>query len=355
MNFKYLYTSAIVGGALFFAGCVTPSFMPKSDAEKLVATPTATVLERSAEINEIVNEQKLIVALTSETINFYGEIPEILANRLSHIGTTDVALIYENQYFNSSKYQEMLQNLVTSCNEKNINVWLQLSLSDATWTRSSNYLVRKIIHPADAVIGDLADSVLKYQGKHPTAQLSGIIFDFNVDFFYAGNPKLPTGQLYNWSSASWGIGQDNDLIIQMGVKTIAELKEALPTTEFSIRVPVEALEKAQAGELTNSSINDFLAIAPQVIINISENSSGKYVARYNDIVKSIDNQADNQVLLSLTLASHIENADQALRRRSFEQFMLGLKAVVTGCDKNSAFGGVLITPFSSLEDIIEKN
>ncbi len=343
--------------ALLTAGCASFTFIPAENAARILPKTDGLLTTRAESFKALIAPGGRNGAfLSSETVSFFGMIPDDLANRLAMLGINEAYVRYDRDFFADSDYSEVLAGLIAAMKKHGIAVYLAVRMSDGMWKRSENCIRRNWIDPlVDEVIKHFAPRLARFQDSYPESNFDGVLFEFDVEAFDKSNLSMPTGQIYGWSVSSYGPGQDNDLLVQSGFEMLNKIKAKLADRElklkYGVAAPSHIPEQQAAGKLTKGSVADFLAVADFAIFDTRESGSADIVAKAETLLKAAP---AGRVGVWLPLSRHAETGVPALRRRSFKQFCVGLGNVVGSCAKLPAYRGAAFDNFDALQDIWEK-
>jgi len=344
--------------------------VPAEDAAKILPATEGELESRASQLAELLkNDRETAVFIGREILSFYAHLPEELAERLAMFGIRRVYVSYDREFFTGSGYRNMLFEVVSALHAKDMQVCIAVNMSDNMWHRSGNVLWRTFIDPRHDELDTVAEEIVDYQRKcvkkeRPGAMFDGYMLIFNVESLTAGASDTPTGEIYGWGEQSYGKGQDNDMIIQKAFAMLphfhekfeqakADHPEELGRMELSsaVAAPVYIVEKAEAGELSVGTLEDFRAAADVVYFDPCEGTSGNMAKR---LAPLLEKSEKDKVGLWMPLSRHAETGQPALRRRSFKQFAVGLESVNSKCAANAGYRGVLFDEFAALQDIWEK-
>jgi len=343
--------------ALLAAGCASFTFIPAEDASRILPETGGTLSERAGEFKALISKGKHNGAFVSdETVRFFAQIPDDLANRFEMLGLNEAYICYNRKFFADANYSEAISGLIAAMKKRNITVYLSIKMSDGIWKRSQNCFRRNWIDPlVDEVIKHFAPRLAQFQAEYPESNFDGVLFEFDVQSFSKSNVALPPGQLYGWSENSYGRGLDNDLLVQSGFAMLAKIKAKLADRnaklEYGVAVPSYIPEKQAAGELTKGSVADFLAAADFAIFDTRESGSADIVSKAGALLRGAPAQ---KIGIWLPLSRHAETGVPALRRRTFKQFCVGLENVIDSSDELPAYRGAAFDNFDALLDIWER-
>ncbi|MEA4862919.1 MAG: hypothetical protein AB7F40_07525 [Victivallaceae bacterium] len=343
--------------ALLAAGCASFKFIPADNATKILPKTDARLTQRAAELKAMIAKGGHNGAfLSGETVSFFGMIPDDLAKRLEMLGLNEAYVRYDRDFFADSDYADVLSGLIAAMKRRGITVYLAVKMSDGVWKRSDNCFRRNWIDPlVDEVVKHFAPRLAGFQEDYPEGSFDGVMFEFDMEAFDKSNLDMPPGQIYGWSDTSYGLGQDNDLLVQSGFEMLAKIKAKLAAREmkliYGVAAPSYIPEKQAAGELTKGSVSDFLATADFAIFDTRESGSNDIVRKADALLK---NAPAHKVGVWLPLSRHAETGVPALRRRSFKQFCVGLGNVIGSCAGLPAYRGAAFDGFDALQDIWEK-
>lgn len=344
----WLYTGAVI----MAAGCSSPDFLSREQAETILPAVTAELESRAAEFrSEMAKNAAAGAFVNGETLNFFAGMPDVLAERLAMLGINEVYVAYDGEFFADGSYQSVLGDLLMELKKHNISARLAFKMSDTVWKRSPNFIVRNLIDPKHDILEEIMDELNGFNRAYPDAPFTGVVFDMNVEAFSGHNLAVPGGQIYGWGENTFGIGRDNDMLMKDGFAILEKLKAGLPGIDIGCLFSSELNTFAQEGKLSVGKVSDFAAAADTLFIRVDASASAEIVRAAAALLPQ---SGDKQSSLYLELAVHAENNRPALRRRSFRQFMTGLNAVNSGCGAYPEFRGMAFDSFAGLEDIWEK-
>ena len=126
----WLYTGAVI----MAAGCSSPDFLSREQAETILPAVTAELESRAAEFrSEMAKNAAAGAFVNGETLNFFAGMPDVLAERLAMLGINEVYVAYDGEFFADGSYQAMIGNLLMELQKHNITAQLAFKMRDTVW------------------------------------------------------------------------------------------------------------------------------------------------------------------------------------------------------------------------------
>ena len=98
----WLYTGAVI----MAAGCSSPDFLSREQAETILPAVTAELESRAAEFrSEMAKNAAAGAFVNGETLNFFAGMPDVLAERLAMLGINEVYVAYDGEFFADGTYR----------------------------------------------------------------------------------------------------------------------------------------------------------------------------------------------------------------------------------------------------------
>ena len=315
---------------------VTQLVADRADALAQVwkADPVRSVLLRESDLEYYRNNRKgLLVRLRLMRVNF-------------------VCIAVETAGLFSGDSRRMLLETVTDLGGAGIRCGLALSPYRFQPSRPMPILLR--LNGLDKPFEEVFDSALRLNGDLPeNCRLTGILIRADVHRFNEGNPDLPPGQLYRWRETDYGIGSDNDIMMQDFLRNLAEWRTRAAAQQMKLAVAIPALyhEKASAKELSKGTVKDFLAVADHVIVL---GYGGKPSLYLGSLRRALTGTEGKKVCCGMVLSGHVSESSGAIRRRDWDDFLRIVTAVHESIAPMPGYGGMLLIPWQSIELLQER-
>ena len=332
-------------------GCGS-KFMPRDTALISIPQLSDTLAERADNFSSLMaTEPGNAFVLSTATMLFYGEIPDVLAQRVALLGAKEVWVDYDRENFTSGNYQKMLAALLADLSGRGISCGVRITLSETLWQRPNNVFVRTIFNRQRDIFSEIANNIAAFNRANPTAAFTVAVLNMNVTDFHVDNLAIPQGVLFGWSESNFDKNLDNDQLMLWAFDRLAQLRNTLPNVRLGAQIAIEVIDRAEAGDLSVGRVADFNAVSDFMAVSINADASRVINQRLPSVLKKAP---ENRVLLYLELAPHQWNNRPALHRHSYRQFSIGLNAVLESNRAFPAFRGVTLDNFALLEDIWEK-
>lgn len=326
-----------------FSGCRNIS----PDVEDLMLS--ARMKERAKALKTIVASCKEFgVYIAEPSRKVYAKMPEILASRCKMLGVTDVYLKISMQRYNKDGvYAQELRQLARRMKQNNILVWIILdNVSFFTWADKLG------IDGEDDITADSVEELIGVAGDTfaEKGRVAGILLVVKPEQMNKSNPHLPSNLLYSWSPDKYGIGNDNDTIMDYSFKIIRAVKRYAGKTQVILVISHFLHEDQQSGKLSLGNINEFLAHSDRIIItdftskfkNVRLQAENELRAAKKPLSISICMQMDTDAINGNSYGSAINSKDWAY-------IMRGFKYIIRKAKVFPAFRGLTIYNYAGLE------
>ena len=327
---------------LAVAGCSTPPrpVMPVTPPPHLAETAVT-----SARINQF---REITKNFKTRGIGVFPEAfrgrytPAEIAERIQQLGfnraycyiTTETAL------------DEHLTALLREFGKRSIPAEIVVFQRDYYRKIHANQMIRPLIiqYPT---LKDTVKKIIKFNTALPedVKKLSGITIIAGAHNFTDNHVERSFGQLYAWAENRYGIGRDNDMLMRQffdELKAISAFKNLLPLT---VGIPDFYHDKAQSGELSCGTVNDFSKFGKVMVINHG-NVATQLVKRAEDELK---NPQKTAVLIAVNLNNHTAQKTGGLRRRDWNDFCRALTYAGKNFSAYSTFDGMIVSPLALIE------
>ncbi|MFA7230462.1 MAG: hypothetical protein WC071_04270 [Victivallaceae bacterium] len=346
--------------SLLFAALTTLLLLSSCATPKLVK-PIQPV---SVEMQELAKEFKAAISgsketgvvLTGSSIDFYEEIPEELALRLSMLGIGRTYLKIEPETLDDDQTADNLHGIIAALSRKNIQS--NFIISDYLFYASGITHDSLQEYPdGKAVIHETAKRIMRFnrQADEDGEKISGVTLIVNPHRIRPDGADTPRGLLYAWNDKSYGKSMDNDMLMRQSFDIIQQLTTELESLPLSVEIANFYHDQTVAGKLSIGQVNDFLKHSQYLIITAFDKSSKQIVARAAEELKKC--QSPNSIVVGVRTDSRLfgdYTEAQSLSRKKWKAFAKSVKTVVSRCSKDSAFRGICFYSFDGLEQVWER-
>ena len=328
---------------LSFAGCSTPErnvmpgAMPPVPAEAAVAT----------------GRTKQFCAITAAfKTRGVGIYPEAFAGRYTpvEIAGRIQALGFNRAYCcitTEKSLNDQLIALLRELDKRNIAAEIVIYQRDYYRRVHTNQLLRSLVFYQYPTMKEVIQKVIEFNNELPedVKKLAGITVVAGAHEFTNANVERSHGQLYAWDDKRYGIGKDNDMLMQQLFTLLQEIAALPGLPALTIAIPDFYHEKAISGELSRGTVNDFRKIGKVMVIN-SGNVATKLVKQSVDELKYSNGKP---LIIAITLAGHTAKKEGKLRRRDWNDFCRTLDYAGKNFRQYPAFDGVVVSPLAVIE------
>ncbi len=254
-----------------------------------------------------------------------------------------------------SYLNEQLKNYLKVAGHSKLTTELVIQQVDYFRIFRGGSLVRPLI-PEHTNLLEIINKILEFNNELPASdRIGGITVIISPHSFTATSSRRPKDLVYAWSEKTYGLGLDNDMLMQ---HTFNELIEIAITTEgipLTIGMPDFYDDLASLEKISIGRVDDFLAIAPGRTRVLLLNSGNKA----SDAIETIDRELkesrqSDRILVQLSLASHTSVKSGALRRRDWNDFIQNLQYLAGQWCPIPSFAGIVIDPFAFFELIYQE-
>lgn len=339
----------------FFAGCLILLFgmttgcqSRQAEAPKDV-TLTSRMKIRAKNLKQIVvkcNEFGIYLDETSRKV--YAKKPEILASRCNILGVTDLYLTVSiERYGEDDTYADQLRNLAKRMKQRGIRVWIILDkVSFFTWAEK---LGKDSEHD---ITGDSVEDIIGFAGDTfaEKGRVAGILLVVKPEKMNNSNPDLPSNLLYSWGEDKYGIGKDNDTIMDYSFKIIRAVKRYAGKTQVILVVPHFIHDDKLSGKLSSGDINEFLAHSDRIII--SDFASKFKKVRLQAETELRDAKKPNSISICMKMDTDAINGNsygEAVNSKDWAYTLRGFQYIIRRAKAFPAFRGIVIYDYAGLE------
>jgi hypothetical protein len=338
----------------FFAGClmlmlclVSGCRTSQIDAEDVMLT--SQMKTRAATLKAIMSKCKGFgVYIDEASRKVYAKTPEIIASRCRILGITDTYLTVSiERYEDDDVYAKQIRNLVARMKQNNVRTWIILDkVSFFTWadklgSNRENEITEEAV---EDIIGFAGDAFAE------RGNVAGILLVVKPDKMNNSNPDLPSSLLYSWGEDKYGIGNDNDTIMDYSFKIISAVKRYAGKTQVILVIPHFLHEKKRAGQLSHGDINQFLAKSDQVII-IDFNSKFKNVRSQVEAELQAAKKP-HSINICMKMDTDAINGNpygEAVNSKDWAYIMRGFQYIIRKAERFPSFRGITIYDYAGLE------
>ena len=287
----------------------------------------------------------------------YAEAPDALSERLRNFGVKCVYLTLENRGALSGKGFSEILRTVTALGDAGLRCNLVLYPHEILPERAHAAPLRWF--SKDDPFSDLLDLAVRINSRLPEKHpVCGITVWSGVHRLNLSHPRLPAGLLYRWDESDYGIGSDNDLLMQDFFRHLPDWKQkaAEHHLEFTVAVPSFYIERAGSGDLSVGNMSDFLKTADKVLVL-------GYGAKPSIYLQSLrkafpggheTGRIQGRILCGMVLADHVSDNRESIRRRDWNDFVRILQAMHADLAQKPDFGGMVLMPFDGIELLLER-
>jgi len=326
-----------------FSGC--QSIRKNVDDELL----SSRMKERAVGLKQIMASCKEFgVYIDEPSRKVYAKTPEILASRCNMLGITDVYLkVSIKRYDRDGGYAKELRQLASRMKQHNILVWIILdNVSFFTWADKLGS------DGEDDITADNVEKVIGVAGDTfaEKGRVAGILLVVKPEQINNSNSALPSNLLYSWGPDKYGIGNDNDTIMNYSFKIIRAVKRYAGKTKVILVVPHFLHDDKRNGKLSSGHINEFLAHSDRVIIT-----------DFTSKLKNVRLQAETELEAankpqSVTICMQMDtdaingnSYGEAINSKDWAYIMRGFKYTIRKAKIFPAFRGITIYNYAGLE------
>lgn len=333
-------------GVLLAAGCASAPPPEKADEP----TPEELrIAARSAELAELM--RPLPIRTTMLKLPASPLAPEEahrLLRTIQECGFNRLALTVDRlSAFEDPGEDDALEGLLTAAAEYDVPVELVLRQKDFVRQFRGNAFLR-LFRSETANLPEAAGIAAEFIADQEEAvRPVGVTVVIEPHLFTSGAVGRPQGELFAWSEKSYGPGLDNDQLMTTALNELSESVAALAPLPVAVGIADFYQEKAAAGELSRGTMEDFLKIAPQVVIYNSGNKPSELFKTVEDELAAASRE--NSVLIAVTIAPHTAITSGALRRRDWRDLTRALNYAIEKWQAYPAFGGLVVGPFPLIE------
>ncbi|MBE6388905.1 MAG: hypothetical protein E7043_01880 [Lentisphaerae bacterium] len=340
MKFSWFICLAI----LFISGCghtpvrhVYPAALPPETAEPAVSAARAEAFKKV-----------LAPAAVRGVVLYPSAFGERFDDRT--ILQTVSRLGFNRIYCHLTSEQQLddrLTGFLTAAGKYDIPVEIVFSQADFYRRYRGNRLIRNCLIQYPDITGAV-EELIEYQQELPeNVKISGVTVILTPHLFNGDNVERIQGKIYSWSDDRYGIGRDNDMLMQESL-TLAGKIAALPgIMPLTIAIADFYHDRAAAGELSCGKVTDFFAPAKKVAVISSGNLPSKLPGNVSDELAAAP--AGKKILIFVPLAEHTSVDNGKLRRRNWNDFQRSINNLIRKSAASPAFGGVIISPLSVVE------
>ncbi len=319
----------------------------RKDADDVMLTPRMKT--RAAGLKKIVAScREFGVYIDEPSRKVYAKTPEILASRCKILGITDVYLkISIKRYNKDGIYARELRQLASRMKQCNIAVWIILdNVSFFTWAdRLGN-------DGEDDITADSVEKLIGIAGDTfaEKGRVAGILLVVKPEQMNNSNPELPSNLLYSWGPDKYGIGNDNDTIMNYSFKIIRAVKRYAGKTKVILVVPHFLHDDKQNGKLSSGNINEFLAQSDRVIITDFTSKFKNVRLQAETELKAANKPQSVTICMQMdTDAINGNSYGEAINSKDWAYIMRGFKYIIRKAKIFPAFRGITIYNYAGLE------
>ena len=338
-----------------FAGCLILLFGLVSGCRtheiettyKVKLTPRMKT--RAAALKQIVAKcQEFGVYLDEASRKVYAKKPAVLASHCSMLGITDLYLTVSiKRYHADNIYAQQLRKLAQCMKQRTIRVWIILdNVSFFTW-------VDKLGKDGEAdITSDSVEDIIGFAGDTfaENGRIAGILLVINPKMMNNSNPNLPSNLLYSWGEDKYGIGKDNDTIMDYSFKIIRAVKRYAGKTKVILVIPHFIHDDKQQGKLSSGDINEFLACSDRVIITDFASKFKKVRIQAEAELRAA--KKANSISICMKMDSDAINGNaygKAVNSKDWAYTLRGFQYIIRRGNAFPAFRGITIYDYAGLE------
>ncbi len=285
--------------------------------------------------------------LSENDLMFFAGRPVLLTERLALLGMNRIYVMADSTAIFENESGAALEELVYAAANQKIGVEVVFPQGKFVQMRSGNVFQRK--YGEERPLFAAAEAARKFNDSlEDDAKLAGVGVIAEMHTFTLASPELPSNALYLWGDKSYGIGHDNDVLMQQMLVDFAHFRKlAGPDLPLTLAIPAFYHERAVAGDLSCGKVADFLAIADRVAVI-------GYGSRPTEFLESVTSElasagSEKRLLIGVNVAGHTSAHSAELRRRDWND-MAKIAAFLAGrARRYPAFDGLVLGPYKTLE------
>lgn len=283
------------------------------------------------------------VFITVNTIDLYEQYPEALGEKLVLLGVTDVYFDFDIKLFQKSDFTKKLHKIVDELRKRKINCSPVIE-SELMYQPDQNGDGTSAVRD---IIGEVNSFNRWVSSRRELTGVAPIIYPHLIN---SGNSKIKHGLIYSWSESTYGINNENDMIMKQSFDILRDIKKAADPLPLSIIIENYYHDRTVKGNLSLGNINDFLQLGDKVILT----SYAKYSNEIRELVlgELKDCKKAESVVLCLRTTRTIYGDDSesvSFTRKKWKQFIIDLNKLVQNGSKFKSFRGVAFREYDGLE------
>jgi hypothetical protein len=341
---NWFFTGGLILLFCLASGCRTHNVKAAKD---VLLTPRME--ERAGALKKIVAKCKEFgVYIDEPSRQVYAKTPEILATRCRMLGVTDAYLTVSiKRYDEDDLYGDQLRNLASRMKQCSIRVWIILdNVSFFTW---ADKLGKAGEHD---ITEDSVEDIIGFAGDTfaERGRVAGILLVVKPEKMNNSNPDLPSNLLYSWGADKYGIGNDNDTIMNYSFRIIRAVKRYAGKTQVILVIPHFLHDDKRSGKLSSGDINEFLAHSDRVIITDFTSKFKK--VRLQAETELRDAKKPQSVTICMKMDTDAINGNaygEAVNSKNWDYIMRGFEYIIRKAGPFPSFRGITIYDYAGLE------
>lgn len=328
-----------VVAALIAGGCSSP---PPPRPAPLTENPRyyehAEVLK-----NELAGIRTAAAFITPRMYENFRYSPAELADRLRKAGMTQAYLMSEG--YEAKDFGDELAPFLAALKQAGIPVWVLLS----------DHIIYEKPQQSFIHLNVLARDYDKNLHRR-VAEFSELDNVFGIALALTPHINNPLRQrnLYSWNENTYGIGNENDMLIRDSLKLAAAIRREHRSKPFALLVPGFYHAKAAAGELSAGRIRDYTAIADQVIVTAFAHTPAEQVDILRPQLEEAAAQGRQLIVCVLTDDHFSSRRFDSLSGGAFGEFIRKISTGLKNIRHEAGFGGIAFMNFRGVEILLEK-
>ena len=341
---KVLFSFLSGLAVLIFSGC---GHTPVRKNSLMALPPLKTDAKVAAQRAE--NFKKIIRGTAIRGIVVY---PASFIGRMENKTVLDTITVYgfNRIYCHLTSEQELNKDLldfITLAAERKLPVELVFSQQDFYRRYRGNRLIRNFFVQYPDLYEAVLETVEFSRDLPENVKISGITVVLTPHLFNSNNTQRIQGQLYSWDEKNYGIGQDNDILMQQSLQYARKIAAIPGLPELTIAIPDFFHEAAMEKKLSCGTAADFSAIASRLAVINSANLPSRIPAAIDNELRSMP--SGKKLLAVVKLAGHTSLNEGVLRRRNWRDFQNSINYVIKKLSPLPGFGGIIVSPLAVVE------
>ncbi|MDD3886703.1 MAG: hypothetical protein PHI35_07520 [Victivallaceae bacterium] len=351
MAVKKILLAAVTAAAVFGAvGCTStdrplppePQFSQRDEV-------------RAAELRQAlaVCPNRILVVRPGQLLPEYLLKPEAIIEHAGKLGFNRINVMLGED---DDPDREFMSRLFKAAHKADMKIGITIRQTDFVKRFRSTAVLRHFAK-AGTSLPEIAENLADFIDSQPDDEkISAVTVIIEPQAFVKGRPENPKDLLFVWSNGKSGKDSDNDQIVEYTMRNLRIARDELAPTPLIIGVPDFLHDMVGAGLLKYGTVQDFLDISgatPGVALLSTGNKPSEVL---DGVTAELNSTKDpGSLLVAVYLAEHSSVEKGALRKRNWADFIRAIDYAINEWQKNPAFGGVALGPFTSLESILKED